>query len=70
MLTRIRTTNASSLVDGQIIVTFNERWRGASTDTYPVLAANRNGSTLWLMDTREMLMYDGDSLTWIPQFEV
>jgi hypothetical protein len=44
-----------------------EEWRGKSSDTKPILKANRHGSTFYEMDTQEAFMFDGEILDWIQQ---
>ena len=45
-------------------VTIECEYRGLSTDTKPLLPANRNGSTFYEMDTQDAYMYNGESLKW------
>jgi len=44
-----------------------ENYRGKSTDTRPTLPRDRNGSTFYEMDTGDVWMWDGDTLTWLTQ---
>ena len=44
-----------------------EGWRGKSADEKPVRPKDRNGSVFYEMDTRKIYMFDGDTLTWLPQ---
>ena len=57
-------TDRSELMGRPVII---EEWRGKSTDTKPVRPADRHGSTFYEMDTQEAFMYDGETLSWIPQ---
>ena len=47
--------------------TFIEEWRGKSTDTKPERPTDRHGSTFYEMDTQNVYMYDGETLSWIVQ---
>ena len=47
--------------------TFIEEYRGISTDTKPILLANRNGSVFYEMDTKKAWLWDGENLKWLPQ---
>jgi len=50
--------------DGYDVV---EEYVGKSTDDKPALSRQNNGSTFFEMDTGKVYMYDGDTLTWLPQ---
>jgi hypothetical protein len=46
------------------IESITEEYRGLSTDTKPVLPANRNGSIFLEMDTMRVSFWDGENLIW------
>jgi len=61
-----------SLVDGvrnKLISnpTIIETYRGKSTDIKPSFTAEHNGSVYYEMDTQDVFMFDGDTLTWLLQ---
>lgn len=43
-----------------------DEYYGKSTDIKPIENIE-NGSTLYLMDTQEVYMFDKDTVTWIKQ---
>lgn len=43
-----------------------DEYYGKSTDEKPTDGI-KNGSTLYLMDTKELFMFDADTSTWLPQ---
>ena len=44
-----------------------EEYMGISTDTKPTLTADRNGSSFYEMDTKNVYLYDGETQVWLPQ---
>ena len=52
---------------GDLSVSVLYEYRGLSTDVKPVLKKSGNGCECYEMDTGDVYMFDGDTLSWLPQ---